>query len=161
MGSLTQFQGDPILAGEADGEVLAADMPLSFWGGFDSETGQIIDQRHPLAGQIASGRILVIPSGRGSCSGSGVLLEAIRNGTAPAAIITARLDPIICLGAILGDELYGIHPPIIVADQSTTDHLSTGDWLTIAADGHLTLVPRPDPIAPLPLRWERGGGEGF
>ena len=64
MGSLTQFQGDPILAGEADGEVLAADMPLSFWGGFDSETGQIIDQRHPLAGQIASGRILVIPSGR-------------------------------------------------------------------------------------------------
>jgi predicted aconitase with swiveling domain len=150
MGPLIQFQGDPILAGEAAGEVLAADMPLSFWGGFDPQTGQIIDQRHPLTGQIASGRILVIPSGRGSCSGSGVLLEAIRNGTAPAAIITTRLDPIICLGAILGDELYGTHPAIIVADQSMTDHLTTGDWLTVTADGHFTVNPFPDATSPSP-----------
>ncbi len=85
MDRVTVFPGQPVATGSARGEAVAADVPLSFWGGFDPETGVIIDRRHPLAGQLASGRVLVIPSGRGSCSGSGVLLEAIHNGTAPAA----------------------------------------------------------------------------
>jgi predicted aconitase with swiveling domain len=139
MGRLTRFQGEPILPGEVAGIVLSADTPLSFWGGFDPETGQIIDQRHPLTGRIASGHILVIPSGRGSCSGSGVLLEAIRNGTAPAAIVTSRIDPIIALGAILGHELYASHPVLILVDDATRKAMRTGDWLSVAENGQLTV----------------------
>ena len=81
--------GTPIVPGEARGLALVADTPLSFWGGYNPETGEIIDQRHPLAGEMAAGRVLVIPAGRGSCSGSGVLLESIVYQTAPAAIITS------------------------------------------------------------------------
>jgi predicted aconitase with swiveling domain len=142
MGRLIQFQGTPILPGQAAGTIIAADAPLSFWGGFDPETGQIIDQRHPLTGRIASGHILVIPSGRGSCSGSGVLLEAIRNGTAPAAIVTSRIDPIIALGAVLGDELYSSHPVIVVVDDATRKAMRPGDWLSIARNGQLTVDQR-------------------
>jgi predicted aconitase with swiveling domain len=91
VGSVTATQGEPVVAGAARASALAADAPLSFWGGFDPETGIIIDRRHPLNGNLATNRVIVIPSGRGSCSGSGVLLEAIHNGTAPAAIITSRL----------------------------------------------------------------------
>ena len=138
MGRLTEFRGEPILPGNAEGEVLAADIPLSFWGGYDPATGRIIDQRHPLAGRTARGRVLVIPSGRGSCSGSGVLLEAIRNGTAPAAVITSRVDPIICLGAILGEELYSSRPVIIVVEESIRKRLASGDRLTITASGQVT-----------------------
>src|SRR4051794_11486356 len=98
MGGITAARGLPVVAGSARGSALAADAPLSFWGGFDPETGMIIDRRHPLNGCLAAGRVLVIPAGRGSCSGSGVLLEAIHNGTAPAAILTSRLDPVIGLG---------------------------------------------------------------
>jgi predicted aconitase with swiveling domain len=136
---VTQFQGQPILGRNARGEALAADVPLSFWGGYDAELGTIIDQRHPLAGQIATGRVLVIPAGRGSCSGSGVLLEAILNGTAPAAIVTSRIDPIISLGCILGDELYQTHPALIVIADEYRSHINTGDVITIDEQGLVTV----------------------
>ena len=140
MGGLTRFAGQPVAAGSASGEAVAADVPLSFWGGYDPETGMIIDRRHPLAGQLGSGRVLVIPSGRGSCSGSGVLLEAIHNGTAPAAILTSRLDPVIGLGCILGDELYARHPPMVVISDQDRLLIETGDLVSIDARGFVTVT---------------------
>jgi hypothetical protein len=140
MGGVTAFQGQPVAAGSARGQAVAADVPLSFWGGFDPETGMIIDRRHPLAGQLATGRVLVIPSGRGSCSGSGVLLEAIHNGTAPAAIITSRLDPVISLGCILGDELYARHPPLVVIRDQERLQIETGDVIEIDGRGFVSVT---------------------
>src|SRR5215211_6608421 len=131
MASVRVVAGQSVVSGSASGEALAADMPLSFWGGFDPETGVIIDRRHPLVGQLATGRVLVIPSGRGSCSGSGVLLESIHNGTAPMAIITSRLDPVISLGCILGDELYAAHPPLLVVPDRDRLDIETGDEIEI------------------------------
>jgi cis-L-3-hydroxyproline dehydratase len=131
VGGVTVLSGEPVAAGSARGEALAADVPLSFWGGFDPETGMIIDRRHPLSGQLATGRVLVIPTGRGSCSGSGVLLEAIHNGTAPAAIITSRLDPVIGLGCILGDELYACHPPMVVIPDRDRLLIGSGDLVEV------------------------------
>jgi predicted aconitase with swiveling domain len=76
----------------------------------------------------------VLPSGRGSCSGSGVLLEAIRNHTAPAAILLSRPDPIICLGAILGQELYGAFPAILHVHEADRLRITTGDTVDIEYD---------------------------
>lgn len=143
MAIMTRLQGQPVVAGAAQGAALVADVPLSFWGGFDPESGEILDRRHPLAGMTATGRVLVIPSGRGSCSGSGVILEAIRNGTAPAAIILSRLDPIIGLGAILGDELYGACPVIVVVADEDRRRIGPGALVTISADGTVTTAPPP------------------
>jgi predicted aconitase with swiveling domain len=140
VGGVTAFQGQPVTAGSARGQAIAADVPLSFWGGFDPETGVIIDRRHPLVGHLATGRVLVIPSGRGSCSGSGVLLEAIRNGTAPAAIITSRLDPVISLGCILGDELYASHPPMVIIPEPDRLQIQMGDVIEIDAHGFVTVT---------------------
>jgi predicted aconitase with swiveling domain len=114
---------------------------LSFWGGLDAETGEIIDRHHPLSGRNVAGRVLVLPHGRGSCSASGVLLEAIRNGTAPAAIITARVDPIIGLGAILGDELYGRPVPVVVLTPEDFASIEDGDLVSLERDGSVTVVP--------------------
>jgi len=143
---MRQFSGEAIASGSARGEALIADIPLSFWGGFDAETGAIIDKRHPLVGCIAAGRVLVLPSGRGSCSGSGVLLEAIRNGTAPAAILTSRVDPIIGLGCILGDELYSWCPPLIVISDHDRRQIARGDLITIDQGGLVTVMPGSDGI---------------
>ena len=137
---MTVFSGQPVIAGSARGEAVAADVPLSFWGGFDPETGIIIDRRHPLAGHLATGRVLVIPSGRGSCSGSGVLLEAIHNGTAPAAIITSRLDPVIALGCILGDELYSRHPPMVIIPAQDRLLIETGDRIEVDLRGFISIT---------------------
>ncbi|MBA2520056.1 MAG: DUF126 domain-containing protein [Chloroflexia bacterium] len=121
------------------GSLLVGREPLSFWGGLDPNTGEVIDRRHPLTGQRLTNRILAIPHGRGSCSASGVLLEAICNGTGPLAIITSRIDPIIGLGAILAEELYGRVVPVAVLGADDFLELRSGDRVTITMSGEMTL----------------------
>ena len=103
-----------LVEGEAEGAIAAWSIPLSFWGGFNAANGRVIDRSHPAFGQDISGRVLVMPSGRGSSSASSVLAEAIRRGTAPAAIVLAIADPIIAVGAIVARKLYGKACPIVV-----------------------------------------------
>lgn len=100
--------------GIGQGKALVLPEPLSLWGGLDPQTGQIIDERHPSLGQNVTEKVLLLPVGRGSSSASSILLEAVRVGTAPAAIITAAPDGILTLGAIVSRTLYGKAPPIVV-----------------------------------------------
>ena len=102
--------------GTAAGEAIRLTAPLSFWGGTDDH-GRIVDAHHPQCGAVLAGRILVMESGRGSSSTSSVLAEQIRTRTAPAAIILSRPDPIIPLGALIAQELYGLATPVVVVDQ--------------------------------------------
>lgn len=120
-----------LVAGTAEGRALVLDEPLSFWGGIDPANGDIVDARHPQHGANVAGRILVMPSGRGSSSSSSVLAEAIRAGTAPAAIIMGEADPILALGAIVARELFGTTIPVIVTAGSA---LRTDDLATVRAD---------------------------
>jgi predicted aconitase with swiveling domain len=57
-----------------------------------------------------------MPSGRGSSSSSSVLAEVIRGGVAPAAILLREADPIIALGAMVGEALYQRTVPVVVLD---------------------------------------------
>jgi predicted aconitase with swiveling domain len=107
--------------GRADGRSLVLDEPLSFWGGLDPETGRLIDAHHPQAGASLTGRVLCMPSGRGSSSSSYIFAESIRAGTSPAAVVLAEPDAILALGAIVAAELYGLEVPVVVADLSAID----------------------------------------
>lgn len=132
--------GRPIVAGDGRGAALVCDEPLSFWGGVDPETGEVIDRRHPWSGERVSGRILVLPYGRGSCSASGVLLEAVRNGTGPAGIVVSRVDPILGLGSILADELLGRPIPVILLADAERYRIKTGDRIAIHRNGRLDIL---------------------
>ena len=57
-----------------------------------------------------------MPGGRGSSSSSSVLAELIRRGAGPAAIVLGERDPIIALGAMVAEALYGRTVPVLVAD---------------------------------------------
>lgn len=117
-------------AGEGAALVLAA--PLSFWGGIDVETGRIIDRAHPDAGTVVTGTVLVMPGARGSSSSSAVLAETIRRGTAPAAIVLSIPDPILTVGALVAETLYGRRCPIVVC---AIDGIRTGEqWRVDATD---------------------------
>ena len=120
-----------LVAGTAEGRALVLDEPLSFWGGIDPANGDIIDARHPQHGANVTGRILVMPSGRGSSSSSSVLAEAILARSAPAAILMGEADPILALGAIVARELFGTTIPVIVTAGSD---LKTDDLATVRAD---------------------------
>ena len=129
-----------LVAGEAAGEALVLAEPLSLWGGLDPDTGEIIDRRHPQAGEIVTGKVLVLPSGRGSSSASSILLEAVRAGTAPAAIITAVPDPILALGAAVAREMYDDAPPVLVVDTAVYCQIRTGDKIQVKRDGRIAIT---------------------
>ena len=95
-----------IVQAEAAGDVLYSDEGLSFWGGVDPLTGRVIDVHHPWYGLEIAGKILVMPTSRGSCSGSGVLLELALNGQAPAALIFSAAEETLTLGAVIAARLF-------------------------------------------------------
>ena len=115
-----------LVEGEAEGVVVHWSTPLSFWGGLDVASGRVIDRSHPAFGAEIAGCVLAMPSGRGSSSASSVLAEAIRRGTAPAAIILTIADPIITVGAIVAHKLYGRTCPVVVCAPSDFARLSEG-----------------------------------
>ncbi len=103
-----------LIAGAARGELLHADVGLSFWGGVDPFSGEVIDRHHPFSGRRIAGRVLAIPSGRGSCTGSSVMLELILNGHAPAALLLERVDDILVLGVLVAERMFGRAIPVRV-----------------------------------------------
>ena len=129
------MRGRAVISGKAEGEALVSDEPLSFWGGYDYRTGEIIDRRHPLSGQIAAGRVLAVPFARGSSTTTAVLLEAVRAGTAPAAILTTGVDSFFALASIVADEMYAKPIPVIALEPGDFARLRTGAHLTVHEDG--------------------------
>ncbi|MCW3004980.1 MAG: uncharacterized protein JWQ20_4278 [Conexibacter sp.] len=137
-----RLQGDPVVPGHAQGTVLVLDAPLSFWGGVDPATGCVVDVRHPQHGACLAGRIVAVPGGRGSSSSSSTLLEAVRAGTAPAAILLGRIDAILPLGAMVARELYGRGPAVVRLDAQLP-LLANGDIVSIDPAGHVTIQEGP------------------
>ena len=131
------IQGRPVVPGAAEGLALVTDVPLSFWGGYDHRNGEITDRRHPLSGAVAAGRILVVPFTRGSSTTTAVLLEAIRAGTAPAAIVTTNVDSFFALASIVADEMYASPIPIVAITPAEAAMLHSGDQVSISQDGQL------------------------
>jgi hypothetical protein len=84
-----------ILTGATAGPIIATTEPLGFWGGIDPATGCIIDVHHPLHGTCITGAILMMPSTRGSCTGSGVILDLALTGRAPAALIFREPEDVV------------------------------------------------------------------
>ncbi|KXT06206.1 hypothetical protein AC578_1393 [Pseudocercospora eumusae] len=108
------------------GEILYAPIPLSFWGGIDPASGEIVDRHHPLSGSIVRDRILVLPSGRGSCSGSVAMLEMLLNGNAPAALIFTSHEEILIAGVIVAQILFGKQIPVYSMDELDAKMLHNG-----------------------------------
>jgi predicted aconitase with swiveling domain len=128
-----------LVPGTASGPAVVLDEPLSFWGGFDPATGRLVDTHHPQVGAELAGCVLVMPAGRGSSSSSYVLAEAVRAGTAPVAVVLGEPDPIVALGAIVAEELYGVGLPVVVAPAPGS---VTGREVTVRAhpDGTVELA---------------------
>ena len=124
-GTPVTVEGAVLVPGSAEGAAFVLREPLSFWGGLDAADGRIVDRWHPQRGERVTGRILVAASGRGSSSGSSVLAEAIRIGSAPAGIVLLTRDAIVTVGALVATELYGASCPVVLA--------APGDWPLILA----------------------------
>jgi predicted aconitase with swiveling domain len=127
--------------GEAQGPVLVLEAPLSFWGGFDPRTGMIIDVHHPQRGAFLAGAILLMREARGSGSSPGAIAEAIRLGTAPAAIVLVTPDVNLAIGAQVAGTLYGQQCPVLAASADDYELLQQAAKLRISRGGAISAEP--------------------
>lgn len=132
------FQGTAYVQGKASGKLLASNTELSFWGGVNPQTGKIIDRHHTLSGQFLQDTILAIPGGRGSCSGSGVILELLLNEKGPKAILFERREDILTLGVMIAEEVFGKAIPVmILRPEDFREVLGLDGRCLHVADGHV------------------------
>jgi predicted aconitase/predicted aconitase with swiveling domain len=121
-----RIQGHSLVHGTASGNLLVSDTSLSFWGGISPDTGIIIEQHHPLRGECVTGRIFAIPSGRGSCTGSGVLLELLLKKRGPAALIFQHVDEILTMGVMVAKQMFELSIPVLVVSMRDFGSLRSG-----------------------------------
>lgn len=123
-----------ISKGKAQGELIVSSEPISFLGGVDPETGEVIDPNHELKGEIIKDKILFIPGGKGSTVGSYVIFQMKKNNTAPKAIICISAEPIIVTGAIMSNI------PMVDSPEDT-NQLTTGTMVEVDGDnGTITIL---------------------
>ena len=125
-----KLKGRAISKGSADGEALVTSMGISFYGGVDPETGQVVEKSHELEGQSIAGRVLIFPTGKGSTVGSYTLYRLKKAGLAPMAIINAESETITAVGCIISD--------IPCVDQISIEQLETG--MQVSVDGETGTV---------------------
>jgi predicted aconitase with swiveling domain len=118
-----ELKGRIISRGEGKGEALTTSQPISFYGGVDPNTGEVIEKGHELQGQSVKGKMLVFPNGKGSTVGSYTLYRMKKNGNAPAGIINRECETIIAVGAIISE--------IPCVDKIDISKIKTGDLVQI------------------------------
>ncbi len=107
------FKCRVLVGGNASGEALFCPQAFAFDRAVDPETGVVADARSGLVGANIAGTVLFYRQGKGSTAGSSWLVEAIRLGDGPAAVVTEHLDLAAVVGSTLAGILYGRAIPVL------------------------------------------------
>lgn len=118
-----ELKGRIISKGIAEGEALTTTQPISFYGGVDPETSEILEKGHELQGKRIKGKILVFPTGKGSTVGSYTLYRLKKGGIAPAGIINRECETVVAVGAIISE--------IPCVDEVDISKIKTGDTVRL------------------------------
>jgi predicted aconitase with swiveling domain len=121
-----ELKGRIISKGTAQEEALVTSQPISFYGGVDPNTGEIIEKGHELQGKSVKGKILVFPNGKGSTVGSYTLYRMKKNGVAPAGMINRECETVVAVGSIISE--------IPCVDKIDISQIKTGDVIRIDGD---------------------------
>jgi len=138
--SQRRFQGQVLNPGQITADALVLDAPVSFWGGFDPVTGEIIDQRHPQGGMRLTDKIVVVVEARGSAGTPAGIAESIRTGVGPVGIVLRKPDVNISVGAAVAAQLYDIHVPVVCLERSDYALIGSSRRIGIDKDGVVTIL---------------------
>jgi len=124
-----KLKGRVINGGNVQGEAFVLEMPFSFIGDFDPDTGKFAVQGHSLFGKSLANKILVCPSGKGGTIAPFIAYLAWQKGNAPAAILCEKAEPILCESAIT------INIPILdTFNENPVERIKTGQFISINND---------------------------
>lgn len=124
-----RMKGRIINGGNASGEALVLDVPFSFIGDFDPDTGNITILNHPLFGKSLANKILVCPTGKGGTIAPFIAYQAKKKGNAPAGILCKKVEPILCESALAMDI-----PILDSLSEDPVKHIKTGQFIIIEND---------------------------
>jgi predicted aconitase/predicted aconitase with swiveling domain len=120
-------QGDFTVMGEA----FVTDVPITFLGFVNRETGVIEEPGHPADGQSLAGKIAIFPKGSGSTVAPYVLLELYYRGKAPVAIVNTDMDQ----QSAPACSLEGI-PYAYAFDADVIANVNQGDMVELKRQGN-------------------------
>jgi hypothetical protein len=124
-----KMKGRVINGGNASGEALVLDVPFSFIGDFDPDTGNITILNHPLFGKSLANKILVCPTGKGGTIAPFIAYQAKKKGNAPAGILCKKVEPILCESALAIDI-----PILDSLSEDPVECIKTGQFIFIEND---------------------------
>jgi len=123
------LKGRKVIGGKAEGEAVVTRQPVSFLGGVNPDKGIVVEKGHELEGQSLTGKIFVFPHGKGSTAGPYIIYAMAKRRTAPAAMINVEAEPIIAVGAAMGNI-----PLVDRLDQNPLEVIATGDYVKVDGD---------------------------
>lgn len=130
------LKGRGLNGGVAKGEALVT-KPINFFGAYmqgilSGKLSKIEDTKHELYGKSLEGKILVFPFSIGSLAGGVSLLEAIKKGVGPKAIVNSKTDGVLLAGPVFARVFYGIEVPVVDSlDKDPFKTIRNGDYLTV------------------------------
>lgn len=132
------LRGRKVIGGAAEGEAVVTKEPVSFLGGVNPDKGVVVERGHELEGKSITGKIFVFPHGKGSTAGPYIIYAMAKRKTAPVAIINVEAEPIIAVGAAMGNI-----PLIDRLDENPLEVIATGDYVKIDGDqGIVEIIKR-------------------
>ncbi len=139
--------GRGLVPGIAEGEALVSRESLVWSHGVDPASGKIDDMRVSACGESVKDKILIYPLGKGSTSGATWMLETVRCGNGPMAIINKETELIIVAGALLSEKLYSkVIPVVDRLSDDPTKLIETGDWVRVDGEkGLVEIIKKDDP----------------
>jgi hypothetical protein len=123
------LRGRKVIGGLAEGEAVVTKEPVSFLGGVNPDKGVVVERGHELEGQSITGKIFVFPHGKGSTAGPYIIYAMAKRKTAPVAMINVEAEPIIAVGAAMGNI-----PLVDRLDKNPLEVIATGDHVRIDGD---------------------------
>ncbi len=131
------FKGRKIVKGKARGEALVSKEPISFLGGVDHLTGDVVEKGHELEGCNVTGKILIYPTGKGSTGGSYRIYDMVYRKTAPLALVNRDAEAITVIGAVMGNI-----PMVDGINLNLFESVQSGDWVEVDGDKGIVRIEK-------------------
>ena len=130
------IRGKKVIGGKASGEAAVSETALCFRSEFNPIEGRVIDSNHPMYDRILTGKVVVMPSTKGSSGNTMFMRIASLEGKAPSGLINKEIDPPLVLACAIANI------PLVQIGDEDFGSIRDGDWIEVDADQGIIEVSR-------------------
>ena len=139
---MKEFRGRSVVPGQAQAPALVTTQALNLTASFSKPpnmikrwNGVIQDRRHELYKKDVAGTVLVFPQCIGSTYTGMILLELIRRGRGPAAMVVQNADSLLASGALLAEVWLNQKVPLVeIPSPEIFTAIRTGQIVAVDGD---------------------------